>query len=194
VDERVGAVLAELRGEARPVVATAAPGQPTTELLRASMRYVGQGHEVEVAVALDRPLDGAGLARAFEDTYRAQYTRTIAGLEVEALTWLLTLTTVTAVDGAGARPEAPGTTVPTSGPPVDGARRRRLSSRARSAWDSAGAAFVDHAVFQRAELVPGDELVGPALVVEAQTTTVVAAGFVAHCDVDGHLVLRRGRS
>src|SRR5260370_28721920 len=56
---------------------------------RAFMRYLGERHEI-VVVLPDEPLTGvepARLRRAFEDSYFQQFGRTIAKLDVEALSW-----------------------------------------------------------------------------------------------------------
>jgi N-methylhydantoinase A len=146
----IEATLAEMAEEARAVVGAAAPGAETVAEVRASMRYVGQGHEVEVPGPAGGPLDGA--------------TPTIA--------------------------DAGGNGHGSAGPsPVPG--RVVSSERRRPAWDAASAAWLDHATFERADLEAGDTFEGPALVAEAQTTTVVAAGFVARRDGDGNLVLHR---
>jgi N-methylhydantoinase A len=50
---------------------------------------------------------------------------------------------------------------------------------------------VDALVFHRTRLVPGARIVGPALIIEDETTTVVAPKFEATVDALGYLVLTR---
>jgi N-methylhydantoinase A/oxoprolinase/acetone carboxylase beta subunit len=46
-------------------------------------------------------------------------------------------------------------------------------------------------VYARDDLAPGSIVRGPAVIAEAQTTTVVSALFAARVDAFGHLVLER---
>ena len=46
-------------------------------------------------------------------------------------------------------------------------------------------------VFKREDLVPGDRLAGPALVVEPQSTTFVSSDFELSVDTDSNLLLSR---
>ncbi|MXW08437.1 MAG: hypothetical protein F4Z78_01290, partial [Gammaproteobacteria bacterium] len=91
----VGEVIAEMRAEATAVVASGAPGSPTSEQVRAYMRYVGQGHEIGVEVPAE-VVAGTGsvaaLRGAFDEAYRAVYGRVIPGLDVEVLSWTLVVT------------------------------------------------------------------------------------------------------
>src|SRR6185437_5322267 len=49
----------------------------------------------------------------------------------------------------------------------------------------------DAAVFERAALIPGDRIRGPALIRESIATTIVEPGWEAHVDASGNLLLRR---
>ena len=62
----------------------------------------------------------------------------------------------------------------------------------RSAYWREGRAFQPTPVYDRARLHPGDELAGPAIVEEEESTTVVGSG--AHLRVDEHqnLVIAHG--
>ena len=51
--------------------------------------------------------------------------------------------------------------------------------------------MTDFAVYQRGDLAPGDEFAGPALIEEAQTTTVVPASFAAYIESGGMIVMER---
>ena len=169
----IAAVMAEMREEARAVVAFAA-GAPFMETRRAYMRYVGQGFEIAVALEDGAEASGATLAAAFEDAYRALYGRTIAGLDIEALSWTLTLSAPAPPLPAAAATTPPAT--PLEAAPLFDPTRQAVAPAARQA---------------REALTPGQTLDGPALIVEAQTTTVVGAGFHAVKSADGDLVLCR---
>ena len=100
----VGEVIGEMRAEATAVVASGAPGSPTSEQVRAYMRYVGQGHEIGVEVPAEVVAgtgSAAALQGAFDEAYRAVYGRVIPGLDVEVLSWTLVVTAVSDTASAG---------------------------------------------------------------------------------------------
>ncbi len=85
-----------------------------------------------------------------------------------------------------------------SAPPPE---MRRISSTApsrdvpaimqRAVFDAGEARRCDYGVHDRGDLEPGDFIKGPALIVEAQTTTVVTARFDATIDGARNIVLTR---
>ena len=172
----VNAVLDELRTEAHTVVEAAVGDAPMVETLHASMRYRGQGHEIDVPVPVEvfGPDSVDELFAAFDRSYRALYTRVIPDMDAEVLTWRLKVSTVVADPDPTADPE----TVPFRA----GTTRRVLD---------ATAGWVDMAVVARDDLRPGHRVDGPALVLEDQTTTVVAPDFDLAVDGRNHLVLTR---
>jgi N-methylhydantoinase A len=46
-------------------------------------------------------------------------------------------------------------------------------------------------VYARDALIPGDEIAGPAIVTQLDTTTLIAPGWRARVDDGGNLVLER---
>jgi N-methylhydantoinase A len=163
------------------VVRGAAPEAALGETRTAYMRYIGQGHEI----AVDLPVrtlsaqDGALLREAFDAAYTALYGRTIPGLDIEVLSWTVTVATKVAAPLAAAVSEA---VVPSPEP----AGRRSL-------FDPQRADSVSVPVYRRAALGAGTCVEGPALIVEDQTTTVVAEGFTAAVNDLGYITMvRRG--
>ena len=59
-------------------------------------------------------------------------------------------------------------------------------------FDPEAGDFIDVPVYGRADLAPGARIHGPALIVEDQTTTVVASGFDAHVNGFGYIVMVHG--
>jgi len=186
--DELAALLGSMLAEATEVVEGAAPGAARTASARAFMRYRGQGHEITVPLPLDeltgppqaRPAD-AVLRRALQDrfvhAYRELYTRDIAGLAVEALTWLVTVRTVVPPErwDEPARTTRPaGTGGPSFVDVTDPATGRRAP----------------YLLLERSSL-DGRPVAGPALVVEDQTTTVVPDGFTVRRVAGGHLLLAR---
>ncbi len=164
--EALNALFAAMRAEAEAVVRLGAPNEALVETRQAFMRYRGQGHEIAVPLPVRgfAPTDAATLHAAFETSYAALFGRTIPRLEVEALTWALSLATDRPL------PAATAAAMLHPAPPPLG--HRRVLDAATGQWEEA-------ALYERTALRPGAQLKGPALVVEDETTTVVPRGFTA---------------
>ena len=201
----VNALLAEMHEEARAVVVSGAGDDGALEEARhAYMRYVGQGHEIVVPLPI-RPLaagDGETLAEAFDDEYARLYGRTIPGQEREVLSWTLTVAarkpsppSPAVAERAAIGSAPPGPSSAAGGPGSgtgrgsDGAGTTKPPSR--QLFDPVHADYGAAAVHRRERLAPEDELAGPAVIVEDQTTTVVPDGFRATVNPYGYLVLDR---
>jgi N-methylhydantoinase A len=175
--EAVNDLFQQLEDEARAVVEAAVPGSPLEQVRVAYMRYVGQGHEVAAALPV-RPLAHAdeGLLRdAFSHAYEALYGRLIPDLDLELLSFGLTL-------------RGPVTPV-TPSPPCE----RRPAPRAdhtRRLFEPDQTAGIPVPVLARQALEPGMTFPGPAVVVEEDTTIVVPAAFTAEVDGHGYLIMR----
>ena len=159
-------LFAEMRAEAEAVVRLGVPTGALVETRTAFMRYRGQGHEIAVPLG-SGALDPAALRAAFDATYARLFGRVIPGLAVEALTWTLALSqpfdlpVAVSLPEGGAAAEADGTC--------------RIIDPATGRLDTA-------AVYQRARLRPGERLTGPAVVMEAGTSTIVPSGCSAQVD------------
>jgi N-methylhydantoinase A len=165
-----------MRAEAEAVVLPAAPGEKLVEQRQAFMRYRGQGHEIAVRL-VNQPFaaDAADeLRRRFEATYEVVFGRAIPKLEVEALTWTLSLATD--------RP------LPAAAEPV-AAKKAPAPSGHREVLDPATGTRDRAAIHERDALAPGMTLDGPALIVEDGTTTVVPKGFAARINSVSQIVL-----
>ncbi len=175
----VNQLFAAMREEADGIVRLAVPDGPLDEARHAYLRYVGQGHEIKVALPPQElaPSDSETLQRAFEAEYEAQYGRTVPDLDIEALTWSLTL--------SGPAPAAPGPTPPPQEAPTPAPLGQR------EILEPGQSSPVGAAVHRRADLAPGMFLAGPAAIAEDQTTTVVATGYQARVNARGDLVLER---
>jgi len=181
----VNELMAAMYEEALAVVRQGAPAEVAAgrfgEMRQAYMRYAGQGHEIAVTLP-PGPYTAAHAAdfrTRFEDAYRRLYGRIIDGVAVEALSWTLTIT----AEGRGDHDS--------DVPPPPGRSPEPCSLPAQPLFDPATGAAVEARVVLRDSLVPGEQIDGPALVTEAQTTTVVAPGWRATVDPRGHLVLEK---
>lgn len=169
-------LFAAMRREAEAVVRPAAPGEELVEQRHAFMRYRGQGHEIAVplpntAFAPDAAPD---LRRRFEATYETVFGRAIPKLEVEALTWTLSIATARPLPKPAKDPVRIASPAP---------------SGHRQVLDPASGRQEKAAIHERNALRPGMSLDGPALIVEDGTTTVVPQGFSAHINAVGQIVL-----
>ena len=177
------ALFAAMRGEAEPIVRRGAGDAPLTETRSAFMRYRGQGHEIAVPLStgIYGDDDAALLHAAFEDQYRRLYSRVIPGVEVEILSWVLLLSAPVPAETSTPRPALePHTPQP---------------ARSRPVLDPETGEFVEVAIYERRDLLPGASIPGPAVIVEDETSTVVSRLFDARIDAFGYIELtRRGGS
>jgi N-methylhydantoinase A len=174
--EMLNGLFTAMRAEAAAVVRLGAPGEALVEHRTAFMRYRGQGHEIAVALPLRDfvPEDCAGLKALFDAAYAQLFGRTIPRLEVEALTWTLSLAT----DRPLPQPMASMAALPAAKP-----------VGFRSLFDPATGVADEAAIYERPSLLPGMAFPGPALVVEDETTTVVPKGFDARINALGQIIL-----
>ena len=139
------------------------------------MRYRGQGHEIAVPLP-DGPLDPAALRAAFDATYTRVFGRIIPRLEIEAVTWTLSL----AEPHASARTTGHRRPTPSAATP---------SGRCRIIETASGEA-VDASVFVRADTAARRaHLAGPAVIVEDGTSTIVPTGYTARIGAGGDIVI-----
>jgi len=143
----------------------------------AEMRYVGQGHEVEVDVPAGAL--GAGsldaLTAGFETAYRALYSRIPLGVAIEALNWRVVV--------SGPPPELSIETAGAGGGASVGAALKKT----RPAYYPEAGGYVDTPVYDRYRLAAGTRLDGPAIIEERESTTVI--GPAAQIVVDRHLTI-----
>ncbi|HVB15937.1 MAG TPA: hydantoinase/oxoprolinase family protein [Stellaceae bacterium] len=177
--QAANALFSAMREEAEAIVRRGEPQAALTETRSAFMRYRGQGHEIAVPLPARayRAADAEALLAAFEAAYRLLYSRVIPGVEVEVLSWVLLL--------SGPVPHEEGVS-PAPPPPSSPAPARR-----RAVFDPDTAEFVEVAIHERASLMPGAVIPGPAVIVEDETSTVVSRNFDAHIDAFGYIELTR---
>ncbi|HEX9466428.1 MAG TPA: hydantoinase/oxoprolinase family protein [Alphaproteobacteria bacterium] len=171
-------LLAEMRAEAEAIVRRGAPDATLTEQRSALMRYRGQGHEITVALPV-RPFvadDRAHLTELFEAAYRRLYSRAIPGVDIELLSWVVSVSSP--AEGRLATPVALKPSVP------------KPRSR-RPVFESGRGEFVEVPIYWRGDLAPGAQIEGPAVIAEDETSTVVSPAFQARIDEFGYIELTR---
>jgi len=181
----VNELMAEMRAEALAVVRQGVgPERPEAELAEtrhAYMRYRGQGHEISVALPVEDygPGHGELFREAFEAAYRKLYGRSIDGVEIEVLSWTLTIA------------ERNGRTDDRSSAPCARSGAKPTPIATQPLHDPATGTATEASVYLRPDLPAGARMNGPALITEEQTTTVVACGWQAQIDESGAIVLSR---
>ena len=174
----VNTLLKTMQGEAEAIVAAGALGAKLETRRTVEMRYLGQGHEISIALPKEalKAADAKELRAEYETRYEEQFGLRISDVPVEFLTWSVNVSTTTS-------------TV---------AKKKFLKKKTsatskdkRQVFDPAAGKRESIAVYKRENLRAGMQLAGPALVVEPQTTTLVPRGW--HCIVSGpgHLFLER---
>lgn len=174
----VTALLDEMEAEARALVEPGARGEPVGARRSAFMRYVGQGHEISVALP-EGPLaesDVPALRAAFEADYAALFARPIPGAAIEVLSWSVLATT----QPVKPKPVAP--VAATAAPEASGSR---------SFFDGRAGVSITVPLYRREAMAPGARVAGPAIIAEDETSTFVSMSFDAHIDAVGCIVMDR---
>ncbi len=171
-------VLAELADEATAFVRGCDPAAQIAHEARAYMRYVGQGWEIPVDFSPEDAADPAGerCLALFETAYSAFFGRIVDGVDVEVTSWAVKATSplpqiakVAAYVASGAMPEG----------------------AAREVFDPAVGELVAAATAEREAVDPGQQITGPAMITESETTVVVPKGFSAAMRADGTIEVTR---
>jgi N-methylhydantoinase A len=173
-------LFAEMHADAEAVVRRGQPSAELAEQRSAFMRYRGQGHEiaVELPVREFNAADRLKIAELFEAAYRRLYSRSIPGVEIEILSWVIKLSGPAEGRLAAAAMERPSNPKPRLRRPV---------------FDPGTGKFMDMPVYWRPDLTPGTNIKGPAVIAEDETSTIVSPNFDARIDRFGYIELcRRG--
>ncbi len=142
------------------------------------MRYAGQGWEIPVQLG-DGEFDGLSqdqLGARFVKSYEEYFGRAIEGLAIEAVSWAVKVAT----------PRQAVERCSWAETVTDAA-----STGSRSIYDTASNAMVEAQVVERSSLSAGVRVLGPAVIVEPQTTTWIGQRHQAIAQSDGCLVISR---
>ncbi|MCY4095216.1 MAG: hydantoinase/oxoprolinase family protein, partial [Gammaproteobacteria bacterium] len=167
-------VIELMRAEAEAVMSQAVDDLAVHVTATAYMRYVGQGYEISVPLDLDN-LSLGQLRSAFEIAYENLYGRLLPKSDIEVMSWTLTLATATE------EPIRLNSTIDVA-PYNDDHREQELTELDRESV----ARCID-----RENLMPGHHVVGPALISERHTTTLIPTGFELLVNSAHDLIVRR---
>ena len=180
--KRVNKLLGDLTSEATEFVMEASDENihPKNLIVErcAFMRYAGQGWEITVPLE-NETFDYLGielLNNKFEKTYEEHFGRAIEGLQIEVVGWSVKVTSP--------RPETEKTIT------VDSENIVTTDSK-RVVYDPAKGTEVEASVFQRENLNPGDCVMGPAIIVESQTTTWISSEKKSSTQKDDCLLITK---
>ena len=170
----------EMEAQAAAVIRESAAAGAVTQLRSADARYAGQGYELNAALppgALAEE-DLRRFRAAFDEAYAARYGYASPGEPVEIVNWKLSAV------AAGAR-----LTLPKQAP--RGGADQALKAR-RAAYFPEKGGYVETPVYDRYRLSPGVTLVGPAVIEERESTSVLPPGCGARVDDYGSLLVEIG--
>ncbi|TDR12476.1 hydantoinase/oxoprolinase family protein [Marinomonas communis] len=174
---QINETLDELSSAAAAVINEGAGDISPVWERRAFMRYAGQGWEIPVDLqdGAYSEQDKAQLAEQFAATYTRFFGRPIEGLPIEIVSWT--------VKASSPMPEVEKV-------PSLADSKVVTSPIARQVFDSALAKFVDAQIVERDTLSAGARVIGPAVVVERETSTIVPTSFDVFVQNDGSLLLQ----
>jgi N-methylhydantoinase A len=176
----LNAMYREMEAQAAAVIRESAVTGAVTLLRSADARYAGQGYELNVALppgALGEP-ELRRFRAAFDAAYAARYGYASPGEPVEIVNWKL------AAVAAGPRLALPKAA-------HQGGADQALKAR-RAAYFPEKGGYVETPVYDRYRLSPGVTLVGPAVIEERESTSVLPPGCGARVDDYGSLLVEIG--
>ncbi len=172
------ALIRELGNEAEKFAHAGTPDGRLNREVKAYMRYEGQGWEIVVRLPNRKFYAGdkKEIRRLFEAEYRRLFGRSLDGLDIEIMNWSVQASSpLAAVE--------PVAQLPKTWPLKSDSKRKIFDAREQS--------FVEAGVYQRGAMQAGNEVTGPAIIVENETTTIVTSGYWATMQEDRCLLIQR---
>lgn len=168
-------VFAEQRAEGeRQFHASDTPVDAVVVEHTAQMSYAGQIHTLRVPVGADWGLDR--VTEAFHAVYRAEYGNTLGGIPA------MVVSLKTTVQGRRAAP-APAPALAT---PEAAEARKATPSSHRPVYFGG---WAETPIYERTALRPGHTFEGPAILEQADTTSVIEPGMSARVDAFGNVLV-----
>jgi len=147
------------------------------EEIEADMLYAGQTHTVQVKLAGRAALNREGLLQAVEAAYRAQIGQPLDNIPVRIVNLrLAAIARRPSLDLAAMAPQ-------------DGKTAAEAQTGQRRIWAEGG--WHEAPVYDRLALAIGEQIVGPALLEQADTTIFIDPGLTGEVDRLGNLLITR---
>jgi len=169
-------MLDEMYSEALGVVQKTAGSRSLVTTKTVELRYVGQGHDLPIPLD-DRPLlqeDAKVLRSRFEELYQDIYGLKIEGMDIQSVSWSVTVATESLRPSKARNPAL---------------QPEHQVNGTRKIYDAGLKEMVDYSVYWRFDLEPGVEIVGPAVIAEDETSTIVPAHFTASINSLEYIVM-----
>ena len=174
--KQVSGVLAKLEVEARKVVERVSSSGSVLCHFSAYMRFVGQRHEIKIRFPSSKFTSSSvhKIRDNFLEAYRSQYSQTMPNVDMEVVGWSVT-----------AFLKQPRIKIRSNKVKSKGVRPQNT----RNALDFITGKNVEHNVYSRKKLAIGSKIIGPAIIEEDQTTTLIPKNFAAQINGYGYLVI-----
>ena len=169
-------MLDEMYSEALGVVQKTAGNRSLVTTKIVELRYVGQGHDLPIPLD-DRPLlqeDAKYLRSRFEGLYQDIYGLKIEDMDIQSVSWSVTVATESERPSKAHNPAL---------------QPEHQVNGTRQIYDAGLKEMVDYSVYWRFDLEPGVEIVGPAVIAEDETSTIVPAHFTASINSLEYIVM-----
>lgn len=174
--DAVGAVLDSMTDEgAAALIEAGMHDDEITFGFSVEMRYLGQQSEVRITLKDDprQTHDAAAIRNQFEAEYLHQYGLKLDGMKIEIVSWLVT--------ASGVQPDRSAKTQAHVAA-IGGAETRPVQLRD---------GIRDVAVWQRAAITSDDQIAGPVIIEERETTIFVLEGWTVSLHSSGSLVANK---
>lgn len=177
--EKVNALLGEMEAEGQALLEQS--GVLTEHIHHqrvADMRYVGQGHEIQVTLPTGQLSSDSisAIINSFEEVYRRLYERLSQSMPLEIINWRVTSSS-----------PSPQVRLQVTGDEQTVAQTALKGSRAAYVPELGG--FHDIPVYNRYGLMPGTSFTGPAIVEERESTVIVGPDCRFRIDEQRNLLI-----
>ena len=176
--EQVNRILEEMSREAHSMnLQQNAGSEETVEERKVDVRYLGQGHELTIPINPGKlsTKDVEELREKFEELYHQIYGLNLPEMEVEAISWSVTVKS----------PEA--TTIQKNSEGMDQTVPEAIGLR--EVFDTNLERVEQAKVYNRSDLCAGQSIHGLCVIQEPETTVIVPQGFIGWMNPLGHIIL-----
>ena len=177
--QKTNALLSEMEAEGQALLEKSGvvPGQ-ISHRREAEIRYVGQGHEIQVPLPAGRLSSDSvtTIINSFEEVYRRLYERLSQSVPIEIINWRVT--------SSG---PAPRVRLQVARDEQTAAQTARKGSRKAYFPELGG--YHDTAVYNRYGLLPATSFSGPAIVEERESTVIVGPDCRFRIDEQRNLIV-----